>query len=407
MTNYHSIISAHTESTQSWGDASSQRPIIENDVEDSSTLCHVENKLESSRWIPSSHWIIVLCLVIGITFSCIITNDRSVHVSLESSSLNMDGDLQKDAIEATTLLTSFIFQEDVASQEEHTPELGFPGMSSSQKRPLVYLNGPDAYSLLLDSTPGTNAISTYSSNVFLLLSGLDVQLYPEYSGAASVASILNSLRFGQSSTNAGVDIPADTMFPSYRYATQTNIFNACTSQHVISNIDGMLTPPFGLTMDQVANLLKCHLNATSDDPWKVSTTFVDETHMTVGKMRFEINSALQDPDSRVLVNYDLAEVGQGSGGHWSPIGGYSEKQDAFLVLDVAKYIYPPVWIPTERLFDGLSQLDPCGKWNFPYAQAALSTEERSVKPEDVDKTITSKLGCQPQLRGYIVVSKSS
>jgi hypothetical protein len=405
MLNYQSI--------QPWAGVASRRPVNENDIESTSTLGHIEIKAESNSLIRRLPLRAVICILIGITFSCIISNKIRDPNSFESSELNVGGDFQKDAKDAKKFLTSLVLHEEDMIEEERAPELGFPGIPIAQKRPLVYLNGPDAYSLLLDSTPGTNSISPYSSNVFLLLSGLDVQLYPEYSGAASVASVLNSLRFGQSSTNAGVDIPADNMFPSFRYATQTNIFNACTSQHVISNvgggpgIDGLLTPPFGLTVDQVANLMQCHLNATSDDPWKVATTFVDETHMTVGKMRFDIKSALEDPDSRVLVNYDLSQVGQGSGGHWSPIGGYSEKQDAFLVLDVAKYIYPPAWIPTERLFDGLSGLDKCGKWNFPYAQAALSKEERAVKPENVDNQILSKLGCQPQLRGYIVVSKSS
>lgn len=407
MTNYHSIDSVNStiESTQLCECAASQRPIIENDIEESSTLGHIENKPESNRFVRHSYLMILICLFIGFTFSFI---DRHDLISLEpsSSSLDVDGDHQKDAKVAKNFLTSFLFQQDNVAQEESTPELGFPGILNAPKRPLVYLNGPDAYSLLLDSTPGTNAISTYSSNVFLLLSGLDVQLYPEYSGVASVAAVLNSLRFGPPSTTAGVDIPSN-------YATQTNIFNTCTSQHVVTNVgggpsvDGLLTPPFGLTMDQVANLLRCHLNSTSDNLWKVSTTFVDATHMTVGKMRFEIQSALQDPNSRVLANYDLSSTGQGVGGHWSPIGGYSEKQDAFLVLDVAKNLFPPAWIPTDRLFDGLSQSDQCGKWNFPYAQAALSTEDRSVKPENVDKQIMSKLGCQPQLRGYIVVSKGS
>ena len=48
-----------------------------------------------------------------------------------------------------------------------------------------------------------------------------------------------------------------------------------------------------------------------------------------------------------------------------------------VILDFAmpiRYVsniqYPPVWIPTERLFDGLATYDSCGQWNFPNGHLA-------------------------------------
>lgn len=287
---------------------------------------------------------------------------------------------------------------------QNNPIMRFPLQLSNPlaKRPLTYLNGPDAYSWLLDTTnpllPGT--ISQYSNDFFLISSGLDAQINQAYCGVASAVAILNSLRFIKTGTddNDGVDIPIDPNFNPYPYATQTDVFNNCTRQTVISRtgggpgLDGILTPPFGLNMEQVAKLLQCHLQSTNTFDWKVSIQYVDNTHQTVGKMKFDLKNALADPNSRVLVNYDRETVGQVGGGHWSPVGSYSDKQDAFLILDVAKYKYPPVWIPSERLFDGMSTMDDCGEWNFPNGQDFLSQEERFSHNQVDYATAKAKVG---------------
>jgi len=295
------------------------------------------------------------------------------------------------------------------------PLLRFPFQppTITKPRPLAYLNRPDAYALLMDSTTAITSISEYSTDFFLISSGLDAQLNQAYCGVATVVAILNSLRFIKiAEGDDGVDIPTDPVYDPYAYATQVDIFDACTKANVIGNtgggpgIDGILTPPYGLNMEQVAALLQCHLQSTKTADWKVVITYVDETHQTVGKTKFDLKNALADPNSRILVNYDRSVLGQNGGGHWSPIGSYSEKQDAFLILDVAKYKYPPVWVPSDRLFDSMSTVDDCGEWDFPNAQNSLSREERMSQSLSEYSTTMKKLDCKSKLRGYIVVSKA-
>lgn len=305
--------------------------------------------------------------------------------------------------------------EDSITMEEKDPLMRFSFQGpSTPKKPLIYLNHLDAYALLMDASPGVSTISQYSSDFFVISSGLDAQVNQAYSGAASAVAIINSLRFLDVANGNGVDIPVDPIYDPYPYATQEDVFNECTKQHVISQtgggpgVDGILTPPFGLNMGQIVELLKCHLNVSSSNGsgWKITEHYVDSTHMTIGKMRFELKEALTDSNSRVIVNYDRSAVGQYGGGHWSPVGSYSEKEDAFLVLDVAKYKYPPVWIPSERLFDGMSTTDDCGTWNYPAGQDALSQEERKAHTPMSYASTLEKLDCQPQLRGYIIVTRS-
>jgi len=259
---------------------------------------------------------------------------------------------------------------------------------AASRQPL-YLNRADAYGLLLSSTPlGSSTISPYSNDFFQISSGLDVQLNQDYCGAATAVAILNSLRYLR---NDGVEIPVDSDYAPYSYATQSDIFGKCTEKNVIhhlNGIDGITTPPHGLNIEQVAQVLRCHLDGGT---WSVDTYHLDKTHMTVGKVKYDLKNALIDPSSRVLVNYNRTLIGQTGGGHWSPVGSYSEKWDAFLIVDVAKYKYPPVWIPAERLYDAMATDDDCGSWDYPDAQDKLNAEEQTGNES---ASVYMKLGCK-------------
>ena len=88
-------------------------------------------------------------------------------------------------------------------------------------------------------------------------------------------------------------------------------------------------------------------------------------------MRYELKSALIDPYARVMINYDRKGLGQVGGGHFSPLGAYHEKTDSFLIMDVAKYKYPPVWVGAATLYGAMATPDKCGSWDYPYGQERL------------------------------------
>lgn len=328
---------------------------------------------------------------------------------------SMDKDLVEKGKKALEFMDKFFFKDSITEGADSALLSFSLGSSPStpKVRPLVYLNRPDAYGLLIDSTPGLTSISAYSNDFFLISSGLDAQINQAYCGVAAAVGILNSLRFIKSTdSDSGVDIPTDPVYKPYPYATQEDVFDVCTEQTVISHtgggqgIDGILTPPYGLSLSQVEALLNCHLQSTKGSSWTVTAQNVDDTHQTVAKMKFDLKNALMDTNSRVLVNYDRSKIGQNGSGHWAPVGSYSDTMDAFLLLEVAKYKYPSVWVPSERLFDGMSTTDDCGEWNFPVAQDTLSQEERSPTSPAEYATTTAKLGCKSELRGYIIISKS-
>lgn len=44
-------------------------------------------------------------------------------------------------------------------------------------------------------------------------------------------------------------------------------------------------------------------------------------------------------------------------GHFSPVGGYHPKRDLILILDTARFKYPPHWISLELLWEAMHALD--------------------------------------------------
>eukprot|EP00559_Dactyliosolen_fragilissimus_P003033 CAMPEP_0184865062 /NCGR_PEP_ID=MMETSP0580-20130426/16839_1 /TAXON_ID=1118495 /ORGANISM="Dactyliosolen fragilissimus" /LENGTH=462 /DNA_ID=CAMNT_0027364083 /DNA_START=457 /DNA_END=1845 /DNA_ORIENTATION=- len=351
----------------------------------------------------------------------------NIYNSSNTQMANKEVDLfetQRKALSMSLLLNS----PPTSTNTDSSSSLSFLfSAPTSTPRPLLYLTNADAYQRLLDGSPSSmqgTTFSQYSSDFFLISSGIDAQINQAYCGTATAVAIINSLRFLRIESKNGVssnpvlDVPVDNVYAPYPYATQKDIFNNCTKALVIKHtgggpgVDDILTPPYGLSMPQLSNLLQCHLNSDSSNIqgyWVIESHYVDNTHLTVGKMTFDIKNAIADPNSRVLVNYDRATAGQIGGGHWSPVGSYCELKNSFLIIDVAKYKYPPVWIPAERLFSAMATYDSCGTWNFPDGQDTLTPKERFMSPDDGSAydDILKKLGCQSTLRGYIIVTWKS
>ena len=261
----------------------------------------------------------------------------------------------------------------------------------------IYLNHSDAFAFLV--TEGHKGAFQYSSDYFSIQLGSDAQINQAYCGVASSAALINSLR------GSGAALPQDPIYDPYPYATQTAMFNECTNTYVIQCIatfDGIASAPFGLNLQAVQALLQCHL---PEDKWDVQVTHVDTSKMSLDVMRQSMKSALKDPNSRLMVNYERTSVGQVGGGHFSPIGAYSYSLDAFLLMDVAKYKYPNAWIMAETLYHSLGTTDQCASWDGPMAQTKLPPSLLHPLTMEDMKAAMRLLHCQPMPRGFMVVSK--
>jgi hypothetical protein len=60
----------------------------------------------------------------------------------------------------------------------------------------------------------------------------------------------------------------------------------------------------------------------------------------------------------LAVSYSRQVLGQTGTGHFSPIGGYHKQRDLVLVMDTARFKYPPHWVSVPLLFDAMKEVDP-------------------------------------------------
>lgn len=105
----------------------------------------------------------------------------------------------------------------------------------------------------------------------------------------------------------------------------------------------------GITMDQLGGLLAVQ-------PVTVSVRHAADS--SVEAFCGEASEALAAPGRFVIVNYQRKAIGQEKGGHISPLAAFDAESDRFLILDVARYKYPPVWVKTAELFAAMNTQDP-------------------------------------------------
>ncbi|KAA8543396.1 hypothetical protein F0562_021109 [Nyssa sinensis] len=62
-------------------------------------------------------------------------------------------------------------------------------------------------------------------------------------------------------------------------------------------------------------------------------------------------------DCHVISSYHRGTLKQTGTGHFSPIGGYHAGKDMALILDVARFKYPPHWVPLRLLWEAMDTVD--------------------------------------------------
>jgi Phytochelatin synthase len=170
---------------------------------------------------------------------------------------------------------------------------------------------------------------------FTLVSNYLTQQTQSFCGVASMVMVFNAMQL------PAPEVPA---YAPYRTFTQDNVLDARTE--AILPRDTILKQ--GITLDQMGALLAVQ---------PVNVTVRHASDSSLDSFRSEASSHLQQPGQFVLVNYFRNALGQQKGGHFSPLAAYDKDSDRFLILDVARYKYPPVWVKAEELFAAMNTKD--------------------------------------------------
>jgi len=156
-----------------------------------------------------------------------------------------------------------------------------------------------------------------------------------YCGVASIVMVLNALH---------TPAPTTPEYQPYHTFTQDNLLD----EHTDTILPREVLARQGMTLDQLGALLGLHPAA------------IEVHHAEDGGLEAFRSSArdyLAAKDHFVIVNYLRKSIGQERGGHISPLAAYDAKSDRFLILDVARYKYPPVWVTASDLFAAMNTTD--------------------------------------------------
>ena len=114
----------------------------------------------------------------------------------------------------------------------------------------------------------------------------------------------------------------------------------------------------GIDLDTLACLARCN----GADATVVRATALDGGDAgaddDVAALRAAVIDATAGPDTVLIAAYDRGALGQTGAGHYSPIAGYHAGRDLVLVLDVARFKYPPHWVALPRLAAAMRPHDP-------------------------------------------------
>jgi hypothetical protein len=208
------------------------------------------------------------------------------------------------------------------------------------------LSAAGAYSDTLPLPQNLSGFSTRDGEVYFaesdareayfpLASNFLTQKTQSYCGVASIVMVLNAL---------GVPAPPVPEYEPYRTFTQDNLLNERTE----AVLPRETLARQGMTLDQIGGIL-------ATQPVKAEVHHASDS--SIDEFRKLASAYLSEPGHYVLVNYQRKAIGEEIGGHISPLGAYDGKADRFLILDVARYKYPPVWVKTADIFAAMNTPD--------------------------------------------------
>ncbi|CAN6462082.1 unnamed protein product [Victoria cruziana] len=164
---------------------------------------------------------------------------------------------------------------------------------------------------------------------FKLVSYFQTQSEPAYCGLASLAVVLNAL---------GID-PGRKWKGPWRWFDES-MFDCCEPLHKVK--------AEGVTFGKVTCLARCA--GAKVEAFRTDQTSIDD-------FRKHVLNCASSEECHLITSYHRGVFLQTGTGHFSPVGGYHPGKDMALILDVARFKYPPHWIPLPLLWEAMDTID--------------------------------------------------
>lgn len=173
-----------------------------------------------------------------------------------------------------------------------------------------------------------------AQSFFALVAHLHTQAEPAWCGFGTLVTVLNALEID----------PGRAWKGQWRFFGE-ELLVCCKSLE--------LAAAEGLSLGEVACLAACNGAAVQLHHAEPGTE---------AELRAELEASVRSLRGPFLVaNYARTELGQTGGGHFSPLAAWHRQSDHVLVLDVARFKYPPHWVPVSRLWRAMATADDTGQ----------------------------------------------
>lgn len=180
---------------------------------------------------------------------------------------------------------------------------------------------------------------------FRLIEQFRTQDEPAFCGLSTLTMALNALN---------VD-PGQTWKGPWRWYHES-MLNCCEPIAAVKE-QGITWPKFVCLARCNGVHVDAHRARGDDGNLALFRSFVQEAAcQDIGAHNEEDEAALRV----LLVSYSRRVFNQTGDGHYSPIGGYHKGKDGrehVLILDVARFKYPPHWVPLEDMYESMKRED--------------------------------------------------
>ncbi|KAL4190369.1 hypothetical protein AMTRI_Chr07g24400 [Amborella trichopoda] len=164
---------------------------------------------------------------------------------------------------------------------------------------------------------------------FKLISYFQTQSEPAYCGLATLSVVLNAL---------AVD-PGRKWKGPWRWFDES-MLDCCERLEKVK--------AEGITFGKLACLAYCA--GAQVETFRANQCSIDD-------FRKHVIRCASLENCHVITSYHRRPFSQTGTGHFSPIGGYHAGKDMVLILDVARFKYPPHWVPLPLLWEAMNSID--------------------------------------------------
>ncbi len=181
------------------------------------------------------------------------------------------------------------------------------------------------------------------------------QSEPSFCSVSTLAMVLNALSFD----------PKKVWKGSWRWVSEEML--QCASPRVCGHSMEKIKTD-GLSFMQFESLARCHGVKISShrvvaEPEDHEEEEDPETAIpcpeSIDRFRILVEKISTDDQAGtfIVVNFSRKVLNQTGDGHFSPIGGYHREKDLVLIMDVARFKYPPYWVPLTQLWEAMAEPD--------------------------------------------------